>query len=80
MKINWRNILTNKATLTALAAAAVAFIYQLLSFFGIVPSITESQITDCIGLFINILVGLGIVTNPNTPGIGNKDGDEEARG
>lgn len=77
-RIDWKNIFTNKYTLAALAGAVIAFIYQILGIIGIVPTVTESDVTNCAGLLINILVGLGIITDSSTPGIGNKD--EEAKG
>lgn len=77
-KIDWKNIFTNKYTMVALAGAVIAFTYQILGIIGIVPAVAESDITNCVGLLINILVGLGIITDSSTPGIGNKD--EEAKG
>ena len=76
-KIDWKNIFTNKYTLVALAGAVIAFVYQIMGIIGIVPTVAESDITNCVGLLINILVGLGIITDSSTPGIGNK---EEAKG
>lgn len=69
MKINWKLRLQNKATLTALCVTIIAFVYQLLGIVGIVPSVTESEITDLVALGINLLVMMGIVTDPTTKGI-----------
>ena len=68
MKINGKLRLQNKVTLTALLGAVIAFVYQLLGVFGIVPSVTEETVTDLAGLFLNILVMLGIVVDPTTAG------------
>lgn len=76
-KIDWKRVFTNKYTLAALAGAVIAFVYQILGIIGVVPTVAESDITNCAGLLINILVGLGIITDSSTPGIGNK---EEGRG
>lgn len=61
----------NKATLIAIVAAAVAFVYQILGILHIVPPITEEQVMQVLGIIINILVGLGILVDPTTAGIGD---------
>ena len=66
MKIKWKLRLQNKATLIALVTAVIAFVYQILGFAGVVPAVSESQIVECAGMLINILVMLGIVTDPPT--------------
>ena len=71
MKINGKLRLQNKVTLAALLGAVIAFVYQLLGVFGIVPSVTEETVTDLAGLFLNILVMLGIVVDPTTSGVGD---------
>lgn len=71
MKINWILRFKNKPALTALVAAVVAFIYQLLGILGITPGISESQVIELVGLFINILVMMGIVVDPSTKGFGD---------
>ena len=71
MKINWKLRLQNKATLTALIMAMVALVYQLLGVCGIVPRVSQDQITTIIGMAINILCLLGIVVDPTTAGVGD---------
>lgn len=61
----------NKAVLTALIGAVVALVYQVLALIGITPSIAENQIIEIAGLFINVLVLLGIVVDPTTKGVGD---------
>ena len=88
MKINWKVRFKNKTWLVAFLGAIVAFVYQMLGAFGIVPRVSEDYITQVIGIFINLLVALGIVVDPTTNGISdskralgytepNKDKDEE---
>lgn len=67
--MNWRLRLKNKATLIAIVAAAVAFVYQILGIMNIVPPVTEEQAMQILGIIINILVGLGILVDPTTSGI-----------
>ena len=50
-------------------AAIVAFAYQILSLLEIVPAVSEDQVTQLVGLVINILVALGIVVDPTTTGV-----------
>lgn len=69
MNINWKLRLQNKATLTTIILAIVAFIYQTLGLFGVVPSISQDTIINLVGLVINLLVGFGIVVDPTTSGV-----------
>ena len=69
MKINWPLRLQNKATLAALAATVLAFAYQLCGIFGIVPPISQDSLLQLVGIVLNILVALGVVTDPTTSGL-----------
>lgn len=69
MNINWKLRLQNKTTLTTIILAVVAFAYQMLGLFGVVPSISQDTIVNLVGLIINLLVGFGIVVDPTTSGV-----------
>lgn len=69
--MNWKLRFKNRTTLIAIVAAAVAFVYQILGILHIVPPITEEQVMQVLGIIINILVGLGILVDPTTAGIGD---------
>ena len=69
MKINWKLRLQNKATLTALVMAMVALVYQVLGVCGVVPRVSQDQVTTIISMAINILCLLGIVVDPTTAGV-----------
>lgn len=69
--INFKLRLQNKATLAALAAALVAFCYQVAGIFGVVPPVAQSDVVNAIGVALTILASLGIVTDPTTRGIGD---------
>lgn len=69
MNINWKLRLQNKATLTTIVLAVVAFVYQMLGLFGVVPAISQDTIINLVGLIINLLVGFGIVVDPTTSGV-----------
>lgn len=67
--INWKLRFQNKYTLTALIAALVAFVYQVLGICGIVPPFSQDAVMTFIGFIINVLVAVGIVVDPTTDGI-----------
>ncbi|WP_315523911.1 phage holin [Pseudoramibacter alactolyticus] len=71
MKMNLKLRLKNKATLTALIAACVAFAYQLCGIFGIVPAVGQDAVIQALGLIVNVLAALGVVVDPTTKGIGD---------
>lgn len=67
--INWKLRLKNKTTLLTLLLTVVAFIYQILGIFEIVPPISQDTVVQIITLVINMLAMLGIVVDPTTKGI-----------
>ena len=69
MKIKWKVRLKNKTWLLAFAGAIVAFVYQILGMLGVVAPIAEDNVTQIIGLLVNLLVALGIVQDPTTAGM-----------
>ena len=69
MKINWKLRFHNKTTLTAIILALVALVYQVLGLFGVVPKISQDELTTVIGMVINLLCLLGIVVDPTTDGV-----------
>ena len=71
--INWKLRLKNKATLLAIVTAVIALIYQIFGMLGIVPAVSESEVTQAVGLVINILAMVGIVTDPTTQGVSDSD-------
>ena len=71
MKINWKLRLQNKATLTALVMALVALVYQVLGVCGVVPRVSQDQVTTIISMAIKLLCLLGIVVDPTTAGVGD---------
>lgn len=69
MNINWILRLKNKATLTALIAAALAFGYQVAGIFGVVPPVSQDAVAQAAMLVVNLLVALGVVVDPTTAGV-----------
>ena len=67
--MNWKLRLKNKATLVALIAAGISFVYHVLGLFGVVSKIPEEGLINAAGLLVNILAMLGIVVDPTTKGV-----------
>lgn len=68
MKINWKVRFKNKVWLVTFLSAIIAFIYQILSMFEIVPAISQENIIKVLMIIINLLVGLGVLIDPTTKG------------
>lgn len=68
MRINWRVRFKNKTFVVTFLTAIIAFIYQILSIFDIVPKITQDTVTQLVLIIVNILTTLGIITDPTTSG------------
>ncbi len=69
MKINWKLRLKNKTTLISLIGVVLSFIYTLLGSLGIVPAISQDNITTLILGVVEALAAVGIVVDPTTTGI-----------
>ena len=68
-KINWKVRFKNKTFVVAFVTALVAFIYQLLGLLEIVPAVSQDNLMQVIMLVVNLLVTLGIITDPTTAGV-----------
>lgn len=88
MKLNWKARFKNKTFVISFVTLIVAFVYQMLGLFGIVPSISESSIVNVVTIVINILVTFGVLVDPTTNGVSDSDramtyytdADERAKG
>lgn len=69
MKINWKVRFKNKTWLIAFLAAIVAFVYQIMGMFGIVPVVSEDMVTQFLAVIINALVAVGVVIDPTTASV-----------
>ena len=63
--------LKNKATLLAIVATAVAFVYQVLGILGVAVPVSQDVVIQIAGIVINLLVGFGILIDPTTAGVGD---------
>lgn len=73
LKMNLKIRLKNKTFVVSMLTAIIAFIYQMLSLFEVVSPISQEQTIQFIMIFINILVGLGILVDPTTKGVGDSE-------
>lgn len=73
MKINWTLRFKNKATLTALIGAIVAFVYQLATVLGFTLPVEQSQIMDAVSALLILLAGLGVIVDPTTEGTSDSE-------
>lgn len=73
MKIKWILRFKNKPVLVALIAAVAAFVYQIFGILGYAPAVSESEVIEYAGLIINLLVAVGIITDPTTAGVYDTD-------
>ena len=88
MKLNWKARFKNKTFVISFITLIVAFVYQMLGLFGIVPSISESSIVNVVTIVINILATFGVLVDPTTNGVSDSDraltyytdADERAKG
>ncbi|HZJ75032.1 MAG TPA: phage holin [Clostridia bacterium] len=73
MKINWKVRLKNKAFLIGFGTLVIGFVYQVLSMFGIVPSVTKENINELLMAVVSLLGILGVVVDPTTDGLNDSD-------
>lgn len=73
MRINWKLRVKNRATLMASIAYGVAFVYMILSWFGITPSVAQEEIVQAVSLLVAFLIGIGILVDPTTDGLDDSE-------
>lgn len=69
MRINLQRRLKNKAFWISMVGLVVGFIYQLLGIFGVVPSVSQDNVIQIVGIILNMLGMLGVLVDPTTPGV-----------
>lgn len=73
MKINLKARLKNRVFLLSAATLIITFIYQVLGIFEVVPAISESEASEWVTMFVNILAFVGVVVDPTTEGINDSE-------
>ena len=67
--LNLKIRLKNKTFIVTMMTTVIAFVYQMLAQFEIVPKVTQGQTLQVVMLVVNILAGLGILVDPTTDGV-----------
>ncbi len=73
MKINLKARLNNRVFLLSASALIITFVYQLLGAFNIVVPISESETSELIVMFLNILAFFGVLVDPTTEGLSDSE-------
>ena len=72
-KLNLAVRFKNPVFLLTFITTILAFIYQLLGMFNIVPAITEDQLLQVITMIVNLLATLGVLVDPTTKGVADSE-------
>ena len=67
--INWKLRFKNKTTLISLIVIIVSFVYKLLDLLGVIPPFPQDALVEVLGLLVDVLCAIGIITDPTTAGI-----------
>ena len=67
--LNLKIRLKNKTFIITMMTTIIAFVYQMLAQFEVVPKVTQDQTMQVFMLVVNILAGLGILVDPTTDGL-----------
>jgi phi LC3 family holin len=73
MKIYWKARFKNKTFLITFITLVIAFVYQTLGVFDIVPSISEDNLVNVFTMLVNILAFAGVIVDPTTDGFNDSD-------
>lgn len=71
--LNLKIRLKNKTFIITMMTTIIAFVYQMLAQFEVVPKITQDQTIQVLMIIVNILAGLGILVDPTTNGVRDSD-------
>lgn len=73
MNINWKVRFQNKVWLTGFIAAIVAFVYNMLEMFEIVPAVSEGMVLQAAQAVLLILTSIGVLVDPTTKGMSDSE-------
>lgn len=73
MKLNLKVRLRNPICYLTVIPAVIAFVYTVLGCFGVVPTISESTVTNVFTAVITFLTALGVLIDPTTKGVGDSE-------
>lgn len=69
MKINWLVRFKNKTFLASFLALIIAFAYNMLSLFGVTPSVQQDALLSAVNAILTVLGMIGVIADPTTKGI-----------
>lgn len=73
MKINWKVRIKQPAFWIATVPVTITFVYSVLAFAGVVPTITEETAQNLFVAIVALLAQFGIVVDPTTKGVGDSE-------
>lgn len=73
MKLNLKARFKNKAFVITFVTLIIAFVYQILGLFGVVPSVSEDTAMNIVTIVVNFLATLGVLVDPTTPGVSDSE-------
>lgn len=73
MKLNLKVRLRNPVCYLTVIPAIIAFVYTVLGCFGVVPTISESTVTNVFTAVITFLTALGVLIDPTTKGVSDSE-------
>ncbi len=66
--INIKARLKNKTFWVGAIALLISFVYKLLTIFEVIPSVSENEVIEIIGILLNLLAFIGVINDPTTKG------------
>ena len=69
MKINWKVRFKNKVWLTSFIGLVVGFIFNMLSLFDVLPTVTQNSIMMVVNNVLEFLGLIGVLVDPTTVGL-----------
>jgi len=73
LKINWKVRIKQPAFWIATVPVTITFVYSVLAFANIVPTITEDTVQNLFIAAVSVLAQFGIIVDPTTKGIGDSE-------
>lgn len=74
--IDFKKRLRHKTFVVSFLSTVLAFFYQVFALFELVPKVSERELLEFIGLLVSLLASLGILIDPTTKGIFDKEGSK----
>ena len=73
MKINWKARFKNATWVVSACTLLLAFVYNLLGMFEIVPAISQDSAMNAVLAIVQLLTAAGILVDPTTAGISDSE-------